>query len=277
MNLTFRRLIILILISSTLLLMPIAGFSAEAQKMTLSEWINVAGRQRMLTQRVVKLYAQMLLDLEYKESEKLMESAITLYDKQLKDLETQFADNEEVAASLRHERTAWEPLKSAVSKRPIKKARIGEIARLDEAALKASHQVVLELESQSPTKAGYLVNLAGRQRMLSQRIAKFYMFSALGHTDKATALGLETAAKEFRIAKDELTKAITTTPEILQALASVNREWSVFEAAFDLSKGEFAPFIIARYSEKLLKTSNEITGMFAALPNTNPDNPLTPR
>ena len=53
---------------------------------TLSEALNQSGRQRMLTQRMVKAYGLLLLDIEYDDHEHQLQDAIALFEEQLGNL-----------------------------------------------------------------------------------------------------------------------------------------------------------------------------------------------
>lgn len=237
--------------------------------MTLSESINIAGHQQMLSQLIVKSYTQMLLNQKFQHSRNQMKDAITLFTQQLEDLEQFYSANKKNADGLNHLRIQWKNLKETIQQRPIEKSRLKKLAQLDHAVLTASDQVVLELVALSSSGTGHLINLAGRQRMLSQRITKFYLYSTLGLNDEFTALGLIDAAKEFHLNNKKLTHALAKTPQILQVLSTAKREWNIFEAAFDLKKGDYAQFVISRYSEKLLKSMDQVANMLASLPEAS--------
>lgn len=228
-----------------------------------SEAINKAGRQRMLTQRIVKSYCQLLLEVDLEKSGEQLKGAMTLYEKQLAELK-QFAGDPAVQKELAAAEKLWQAFAGAAAGAPSP-AGLEALRKYDDPVLQASHHVVELLEKGATTHVGHLVNIAGRQRMISQRIAKFYMLRTLGDASNETEQGMNKAAQEFRVALDELLSADQNTPEIQKSLEGVKTQWSVFEAAFRLDKGEYAPLMIARYSEKILVSMNEITGLYEKL------------
>ncbi len=230
---------------------------------SLGEAINQAGRQRMLTQRIVKAYSQNILDVDALGAQAQMQGALALFQSQLDALHA-FAPEGETAAALNVVDRLWVPFRDEASS-GYSQVGMLRLAELSEPLLAASHQVVLRLEARSTTPSGRLVNIAGRQRMLSQRIAKFYMLEASGHQDQQVRSELEKAAEEFRLALKELLDSPVNSTEISQALAEVQKQWSVFEASFRLKQGEYAPLMIALYSEKVLKQMNAITSLYASL------------
>lgn len=60
---------------------------AEETKLSLPEAINVSGRQRMLTQRMMKLYCMVGMKVQFEDSKRKMDAAAVLFEAQLKQLE----------------------------------------------------------------------------------------------------------------------------------------------------------------------------------------------
>lgn len=165
------RLFSLVLLSLVLLL-PAQAVSA----LTMGDAIDKAGRQRMLTQRMVKAYAMSGMDLKLGATSEL-KAAADLFSAQLAEL-TAFADNAQERTQIDKITLLWSDLHPEFDLAPDVD-RAGELNDLAELLLKESHQLVLLLEKRSGTVAGKIVNISGRQRMLSQRIAKTYLFSAV--------------------------------------------------------------------------------------------------
>ena len=230
---------------------------------SLSEAINQAGRQRMLTQRIIKAYAQSLLDVAPDTAIDQIDDAIVLFESQLQNL-TKYAPNPEIKSQIEHVASLWTPYRNAAMVKD-KADNLHQLASMNEGLLQAAHTVVQALENLSTAPAGRLVNIAGRQRMLSQRVAKFYLLRSYGFENDEIKKELETAANEFRAALAELSKAPDNTSEISAGLVEVAKQWTVFEKSFSLPKGQSVPLMIAMYSEKVLKQMNQITGLYAGL------------
>ena len=72
---------------------------AQADISTLGEAINKAGRQRMLSQRMLKDYALIGLDVNAVKAQKQLDAAIQLFDSQLAELE-KYAPNKKIRKAL---------------------------------------------------------------------------------------------------------------------------------------------------------------------------------
>lgn len=234
---------------------------ADAAINSMGEAINIAGRQRMLTQRMVKGYCMLGQKVLSAQAESELRQAITLFENQLKDLEG-FRVNNEVSNGLAEVRRLWKPFKTLAT-RPPSLDQVQELRALGEKALYASHEVVLSLQDASGTNAGRLVNISGRQRMLSQRMANLYLLKSWGVNKSRYDSDLSQAMSEFKGALAELMAAEVNTPDIDRSLKKVKAQFAMFEYSLNTDSGEFIPQTIAKASVKILKMMNDITGWYA--------------
>ncbi|MCX7279648.1 MAG: type IV pili methyl-accepting chemotaxis transducer N-terminal domain-containing protein [Burkholderiales bacterium] len=96
--------------------------AANAQVADLSDAINKAGRQRMLSQRMGKAWLAMLLSVEKTSAQLVLDKSITLFDRQLLELKA-FAPNAEVLATYAKLDGAWSDYKTLlVGKAPTREA-----------------------------------------------------------------------------------------------------------------------------------------------------------
>ena len=98
---------------------------------------------------------------------------------------------------------------------------------LSETMLEGSQYVVKSLDDQAKVKSIKIVDTAGRQRMLSQRIAKYYIAYQAGIKDKNTIDQMKAAVKEFSDAQVILMNNQTNTPEINKRLKKIDRLWKI--------------------------------------------------
>ena len=252
--------IILLVICSLATATPTYAYAAE---LTMGEAINKAGRQRMLTQRIVKAYSLMGQDVRYRVAKKQLHVAISLFEKQLNELKT-LPVNASVTEELNHVTELWEPVKQIATGKVDRKM-APQLRNKSEELLKRAHEVVLLLEASSGTNAGHLVNIAGRQRMLTQRMANLYLLQSWGFTDPQYQADYQQAIEEFSSALKELQAARENTPEINAGLKEVSQNWEVFKMSGKMRDGNYIPALVVRSLDKILVKMNEITGQYAVL------------
>ena len=259
----FKGLILLVL-PVMFLFLPLA---AGAEIYDISSAINKAGRQRMLSQRIVATYCQAGMDIQTRKSKKQLKDAVALYDKQLAELKA-YRNSGKIYKQLERAEKAWEPLKE-IAINPVERDKAEELRMLAEDVLKESHRVVIMLQDESGTKKGRLVNIAGRQRMLSQRLSNLYMLQSWGFTSSEYSDDYQRAMNEFKGALDELMSSPLNTAEINKKLAAAKREFHMFERSSHHKTGEYIPLMVKMSADKLLVIMNDVTGMYEKLGREN--------
>ena len=113
------------------------------------------------------------------------------------------------------------------------------------------------------------INKAGRQRMLSQRLAKFYMAAMLLVDASVASAEITKSRTEFLNAMDLLRNALQVTERIRAELQLADGQWFFFDQALKNMqapganpKGLSDVFVT---SENLLSVMDRVTGMYAAI------------
>lgn len=229
----------------------------------LATYINKAGAQRMLSQRIVLAYCKVGLGIMPADAQRQLDSAVERFDRQLAELKS-YTPTPEIREALETVERVWGPFK-ATAGQPVTRDGARRLWNWDEDLLYASHKVVRLLQDLSDRQSARLVNIAGRQRMLSQRMAKLYMLREWGFSTLTLQDDLEGARNEFDGALRTLQDAPENTPEIGKALDGVALQWTWFRNALDLVGEQPYRLVVADSSQSILARMDEVTGMYEEL------------
>lgn len=233
---------------------------------SLCDAINRAGRQRMLSQRMVKSWLMLKQQVLPRPARLVLRQSIELFDRQLMELEGP-ANRAESSAARAELTDVWQPYKMLLNAGPDRKT-AHALYRMNEEVLTAAHKLTLSFEEAEGTHKGKLVNRAGRQRMLSQRIAKFFLFQHAGIQVAKCRTELEAVSDEFSTALVDLTAATQDKPAIAAELEGVAEQWSSLQSAVTTrnSTGMASARKVFTASENLLQRMDMAVEMYARLP-----------
>ncbi|MCK5854622.1 MAG: type IV pili methyl-accepting chemotaxis transducer N-terminal domain-containing protein [Sulfurovaceae bacterium] len=194
-----------------LLIFPISIFAFTDKELAIS--IDLSGKQRMLTQKMTKESFLINLSVEKEKNIEKLKSSSTLFDKTLKGLMQgdksleliDFKDNE-ITAQLKKVETLWIPfykeIKSVIENKTTKKS-YEHLENSNIALLKEMNKAVTlySQKKSSNFKLGHDMNLAGKQRMLTQKMAKDLVIINSG-------IKVQNYKDDFKLARGLFTKTL---------------------------------------------------------------------
>jgi hypothetical protein len=277
------------LLAVSCIIAPLAARAATEKEFTAA--INLAGRQRMLTQKMSKEFLLVALRVDPAGNQAALKQTIELFESSLGRLQKGDADlsiptppTPEIQAQLETVRTAWGALKPALEKGTgsgeISAADVTAVASLNLPVLNDMNKAV-EMYDQAAKAAGVktagtVVNVAGRQRMLSQKMSKEILLIALKQSADENRAQLKADAELFAKVQTGLVKGdeqiglpATSSQTIIAQMGKVDSLWKEFEPL--ANEAQTAPEIpspmvtkVADLSPKLLNEMNRAVSMYEA-------------
>ncbi|HEY1393368.1 MAG TPA: type IV pili methyl-accepting chemotaxis transducer N-terminal domain-containing protein [Methylibium sp.] len=227
-----------------------------------AEAVNRAGQLRMLSQRLVKLQALVCAGVEAEASRALLAQSIERAEGNLTEL-SKLLSKPTFGDLIDGAWASWRELKKALAAvaQPV------DLAALDEAAqrlLTDAERFTAALEAAGLASTLHVINLAGRQRMLSQRVAKLALLSSL--LDAGAAQHAKQAAQQataaFEQALQELALMPLSTPEIRAGLAEASQTWQALLAGGQHANQPQGRVALAAASEALLELFDRLTLLY---------------
>ena len=191
----------------------------------LADAINMAGRQRMLSQRMVKAWLALAAQAPTPTAQQVLSQSMALFERQHEQLKA-YAPSTPIRNTYAALDPAWQALREGLSAAPSQ-ARAAALLQADAQVLSLAQQGTTQLEATSTRPAGPLVNLAGRQRMLSQRLAKLYLAGVLQIDPATVATEMARARSGFLLAQERKRKAPAPVPA-----SQTNWRWPTASGCF---------------------------------------------
>ena len=225
-----------------------------------AEAVNRAGQLRMLSQRIVKFYALACTDVVSSDMQGMLADSVAHVDSNLAILDRTLSKatfGDLLGAVLE----PWKKLQSALKKPPAI-ARLGDVDLYAEQVLQQAETLTGNLEVAAFAPGLHAINVAGRQRMLTQRLAKETLMASLaGAVEPPGEPGSGITYDEFVSGLDYLDRLPLTNADIVQELAATHVAWWEFRTALGNRATASGRGQIASSSEVLLGHFDRLTDL----------------
>lgn len=232
-----------------------------------AEGVNRAGQLRMLSQRVVKLYVLHLLEPVG------AAAAAPAYRQQLKDSVQRIDANLAFLGKgfskptfgdlIEKVKTNWTALKNALQMGP-QAPDMAAVDALAEQLLEDAERLTASLENAGAMAPLHVLNTAGRQRMLSQRFAKYALLAVLGDATLAqrSAAATQQSRSAFEQALRYLGSIPLSTPDIRKLLDTGIEGWQQMQQGAGNARTATGRLQLAHASEELLDVFEQLSAAY---------------
>lgn len=224
-----------------------------------AEAVNRAGQLRMLSQRLVKLHALRCAHADEAVATRLLAQSVQRAEQTLGYLDKSLSQptfGDLVGAV----KTTWRELKAELDAEP-RRVRLRELDAHAERLMTQAEQLTLSLETAGSAPPLHVINVCGRQRMLSQRLAKQALLTTLLPRDvaaeEASAAGVTQA--QFEQALTHLGGIPLTSAEIRDGLEQAGKDWQRLVEGVQRVHSPAGRLLLAEASEALLARLDSLT------------------
>lgn len=255
-----------LLLAATLTLSPAfaAPTTSGEQVVTIEQDIALAGRLRLQSQRLAKLWLQAGLGIQRGTATAQIARAGSQFESALADLRS-YGGKPTTQRDYRRVQELWQEYRNALAL-PFSDANLKVVSYLADDLMLATGRLAMKIEGEAENGSSRLLDLSLRQNMLAQRLAKLYLQAQAGDRSYSRLVDIDQARKEFATALRELGTAQETTPASREALELANVQWVFFDQAISgLQKGgDSKPQHVATTSERIMEVLDAVSLQIAA-------------
>lgn len=214
--------------------------------LSISKLLNTSSYLHMLTQRIAKDYAAITYGYKAGKYKIELDKSINLFEEQLHSL-TVSAQTEEIKRSAEVVKIMWKNYRKMAKDNP-EDLYVGRMIEQSHIILAACDRLVKQIEEYAETIPEYqnlfekngkkvaaqeniahLIDLAGSQRMYTQKLGLYFMLSALNKDSEVSGNRLKESLSGFSKAFETLKSSKLNSPSLIKDLHTMHMEWKSIE------------------------------------------------
>ncbi|MBF5005970.1 type IV pili methyl-accepting chemotaxis transducer N-terminal domain-containing protein [Diaphorobacter caeni] len=239
---------------------PAAVSLTAQERMAIATAINRTAKFRALSQRMAKAYGQLYLKTLVERTREVLQQTRQQVQAGLAELERQNWPKE-VGRFIADVHASAVKLDAMVAT-PASRDGFLAVSQQSNQMLMLANTATEAFEKLTQSQTARIVNVAGRQRMLSQRVAKNYLLIASGFDSRDVREQMAGDLGLFQASLRQLTEAPVSTAQIRTALELGQAQFVFFEAAIKRQPDARGLEDVATTSERLLQLTDELTGLY---------------
>ena len=245
----------------------LAQTKAPAAKFDAGSMLNKAIRQPMLVERITKSYTLIAQKVLESRSQRQLEESVAEFEKALKDLKfmaptADIKDNYQLLEQL------WDEYKS-LARQAANPEKNKLLAEQNEEVVWISQKGANLLTDYTKSTRSELISTAGDIRVLTQRIAKLYLFRSSGIRSQVIDEDLKKAEEQYRLDMERLLRATQNTEQIKSELALAETQYLFLKQGIDrlnqnkTSKTELE--YVAKACDNILEVMDRVAKLYEGI------------
>jgi hypothetical protein len=239
--------------------------SKAAAKPDASTLLNIASRQPMLAERITKSFLMMTRNVLTFRSRNHLEESLAEFEANLNQL-LAAAPTNEIRENYELLEQLFEELKT-IKLKPVNKQSAAELAEQNEELVWIAQKGANLLQAHTKTARNDLIATAGEVRVLTQRLAKLYLFRTSGIRSTVIVKDLKKAEDDYRNAIERLVRAPQNTEQVKQELVLAETQWLFLRGAIERLNADQTSVVqlehVSKTCDNILSVMEKIAGLYA--------------